>query len=119
MPGIIEWINHDGKEILLNDRSNLGENDIIANSDQAVNLIKGSGKKDILYLVDNSNTIMVPRVKDHIKKGGKEISPYIKKIAVLGTNNAQKILLNVLSNITGMNIHVFDDMESAKKWLVK
>ena len=62
---------------------------------------------------------MVPRVKDHIKKGGKEISPYIKKIAVLGTNNAQKILLNVLSSLTGMNIRVFDDIESAKDWLVK
>jgi len=119
MPGKIQWINHLGKEILFNDRSNLDEDDIIKNSDEAVDTIKACGKKDILYLVDNSNTIMVPRVKDHIKKGGKEISPYIKKLAVLGTNNAQKILLNVLSTLTGMNIHVFDDMESAKSWLIK
>ncbi len=119
MPGKIQWISYKENEILLNDRSNLRDNDIIENSNQAVNLIKGSGKKDILYLVDNSNTIMVPHVKDHIKKGGKEISPYIKKLAVLGTNNAQKILLNVLSTITGMNIHVFDEMESAKNWLIK
>jgi hypothetical protein len=117
MPGKIEWISYQGKEILFNNRSNLRNQDIIENSDQAVKTIKESGKKDILYLVDNSNTILVPHVKDHIKKGGKEISPYIKKIAVLGTNNAQRILLNILSTITGMNIKVFDEIESAKKWL--
>lgn len=118
MPGKIQWISYQGKEILFNDRSNLRDNDIIENSDQAVSFIKGLGKKDLLYLVDNSNTILVPHIKDHIKKGGKEISPYIKKLAVLGTNNAQKILLNVLSTITKMNIRAFDDIESAKKWLI-
>jgi hypothetical protein len=118
MPGTIKWISYKGQEILFNSRSNLRDNDIIENSNEAVSLIKNSGKKEILYLVDNSNTIMVPHVKEHIKKGGKEISPYIKKLAVIGTNSSQKILLNILSTLTGMNIHVFDDEESAKKWLV-
>ena len=72
MPGKIQWITHSGKEILLNDRSNLRDNDIIENSNEAVAIIKGSGKKDILYLVDNSNTIIVPKVKEHIKKAGKD-----------------------------------------------
>ncbi len=119
MPGKLHWISHKGKEILINDRSNLNDNEIVENSNQAVSYIKESGKKDILYLVDNSNTIMVPHVKDHIKKGAKEISPYIRKLAVIGTNTAQKIMLNVLSSLTGMNIHVFEDIESAKDWLIK
>ena len=119
MPGKIQWISHKGQEILMNDRSNLRDQDIIENVSQSVSLIKESGKKDILYLVDNSNTIIVPHVKEHIKKKGREASPYIKKTAVIGTNNAQKILLNVLSNLTGMNIRVFDDEESAKEWLIK
>lgn len=119
MAGKIQWISYQGKEILFNDRSNLRDQDIIDNSTQAVDIAIQSGKKDILYLVDNSNTIIVPHVKEHIKKKGKEISPYVKKTAVVGTNNAQKILLNVLSNLTGMNIHVFDDEVSAKDWLIK
>ena len=119
MAGKIQWISYQGNEILLNDRSNLRDQDIIENSDEAVRTVLESGKKEILYLVNNSNTIMVPHVKDHIKKGAKEINPYIKKLAVLGTNNAQKIMLNVLSKLTGMNIHVFDDEVSAKEWLIK
>jgi len=119
MPGKIQWINHSGKEILQNDRSNLRNDDIIENVKQAVELIKGSGKKEILYLVDNSNTIIVPHVKEYIKKAGKELKPYIKKTAVIGANNAQKILLNILSTITGMNIRAFEEIESAKDWLTK
>lgn len=118
MPGTIQWISYKGNEILLNNRNGLSDTDIIENSNQVVNLIKGSGKKNILYLVDNSNTHMVPHVKEHIKKGAKEINPFIKRLAVLGTTSSQKILLNVLSSITGMNIRVFDDEESAKNWLI-
>ena len=119
MPGKIQWINHNGKEILLNDRSNLRDQAIIENVKQAVDLIKGSGKEDILYLVDNSNTIIVPHVKDYIKKAGKELSPYIEKTAVVGANTAQKVLLNILSTLTGMNIRAFEEMEAAKNWLIK
>jgi hypothetical protein len=118
MPGTIQWINYKGQEILMNNRSNLKENDIIENSNQVVSLIKESGKKNILYLVDNSNTHMVPQVKDHIKKGAKEINPFIKKLAVIGTSSSQKIMLNVLSSLIGMNIRVFDDEVSAKNWLI-
>lgn len=119
MPGIIKWINHQNKEILFNDRSNLRGADIIENVDEAVELVKGSGKKDILYLIDNSNTIIVPHVKEHIKRAGKELAPYLKKTAVVGTNTAQKILINILSTATGMSIRVFDDIEAAKQWLLK
>ncbi|MBN1950913.1 MAG: STAS/SEC14 domain-containing protein [Bacteroidales bacterium] len=119
MAGKIEWLQYNGKEILFNDRSGLRDDSIIKNSDIAVKTVLDSGKKDILYLVDNSNTILVPHVKDHIKKGANEIKPYIKKLAVVGPNAAQKVLLNVLSALTGMNIKVFADMESAQEWLVK
>lgn len=119
MPGKIEWINYKSKEILFNNRSGLRTDDIINNSKEAVDFIKSSGKKDILYLVDNSNTIIIPEVKEHIKKSAKEIDPYVKKTAVFGPNKAQKIMLNVYSAVTGMSIHVFDDMESAKDWLIK
>lgn len=119
MPGKIQWINHQSKEILFNDRNSLRNNDIIENSKEAVAFIKSCGKKDILYLVDNSDTIIVPEVRDFIKKSAKQIDPYVKKTAVISTNNAQRIMLNVYSAMTGMSIHVFDDSESAKNWLIK
>jgi hypothetical protein len=43
MPGIIQWTSYKGQEILLNNRSNLNDTDIIENSNQVVKLIKESG----------------------------------------------------------------------------
>lgn len=119
MSGTIKWITFQGKEILLNDRSNLREGDLINNVNNAVKIIEASGKKDILYLVNNSNTIITPEVKELIKKAGNQLKPYLKQTAVIGPNPAQKILINILSKITGMNIKIFDTLEDAKAWLVK
>ncbi len=117
MSGSIQWIKYQGKEILFNNRSGLRQTEIIENVKNAVGIIKTSGKKDILYLVDNSDTIIIPEVKDFIKQAGKELTPYIKKTAVLGTNKAQGILINVLSSFTGLNIKTFADELKAKEWL--
>jgi hypothetical protein len=115
MAGKIEWINYKGKEILLNDRSKLSSEQLSANVIAVVDFIKKSDRKEILYLVDNSGNILTPDVKDQIKAAGKVLSPYIKKSAVIGASNAQKILLNILSQITRMNIMVFDDYDRAKE----
>jgi tRNA uridine 5-carbamoylmethylation protein Kti12 len=117
MPGKIEWIEYEGKQILFNDRSNLSPEEIIRNVDEAVEMIKKSGKQEILYLIDNSNNNIIPKVKDHIKRAGKEVDPFILKTAVMGANQPQKVLLNLLNKITRMTIKIFNDPESAKKWL--
>jgi len=114
----IQWINYQGKEILFNDRSGLRKTDLIDNVNNAVTLIKESGKNDILYLIDNSDTIITPDIKEVIKKGGQEVKPYLKKTAVIGPNPAQKILINILSKITGMNIKIFDTLNDGKNWLI-
>jgi hypothetical protein len=119
MAGKIEWINYKGKEILLNNRSKLKSNEIVANVNEAVNFIKNSGKTEILYLIDNRENIISPEVKDKIKASGKELSPYLKKSAVIGANNAQKILLGILSQFAKIDIMIFDDIEKAKGWLIK
>lgn len=119
MAGTIKWITHRNKEILFNDRSNLRNEAIIENVNNAVDIIKKSGKKDILYLIDNTNTIITPDIKEVIKKAGKELNPYIKKSAVTGLSPAQRILINVLSRLTGMSIKIFNSLDECKEWLIR
>ena len=118
-PPKIEWINFKGKEILFNDRNGFNSEEIIASVDAAYELIINSNKKDILYLVDSSNNFIIPDVKDHIKKTGKKLNPYLKKSAVVGITGSQKILINILSSFARLNIKIFNDIDSAKEWLVK
>ena len=49
MSGKINWTNYKKKEILFNDRSGLRNEAIIENVNIAVELIKKSGKKEILF----------------------------------------------------------------------
>ena len=119
MYGKIQWVTYQGIEILYNDRSGLRDEEIIKNVETAVELIMSSPKKDILYLIDNSNTIIHPEIKKHIEKAAKTIDPKVKKTAVLGASRAQQVLLNLYSTATGMNIKLFSDEETAKQWLIK
>lgn len=93
--------------------------EIIKNVDAAVELIISSPKKDILYLIDNSDTIIVQEIKKCIEKAAITINPKVKKTAVLGASRAQQVLLNIYSTATDMNMKMFDSPESAKKWLIK
>ena len=113
------WITFKNKAILFNDRSNLRDEAIIENINHAKEIITKSEKKDILYLIDNTDTIITPKVKDVIKKAGHELTPYIKKTAVIEPNLAQKILINVLSRMTGMPIKVFKSLDKGKEWLIQ
>ena len=119
MYGKIQWITYEGKELLYNDRSGLRDEEILKNVDSAIELIMSSPKNNILYLIDNSNTIIHPEIKKHIEKAAKTIEPKVRKTAVLGASKAQQILLNFYSTATGMNIKLFSDEESAKQWLIK
>lgn len=119
MYGKIEWIVYEGKKILFNDRSSLRGDEIKENVKTAVDLIMSLQQIDVLYLIDNSNTIITPELKEYISKAAKTIDPKVKKTAVLGASKAQQIMLNIYSATTGMNIKLFDDKEAALKYLVK
>lgn len=115
----IKWIEHKGKQILFNNRKNFTEEEIMASVEAVVDLIRSSGKTEILYLLDITNNFVVSTVKDRMKQASKEIEPYIKKIAVIGVVGAQKILVNILNKMIKYRINIFDTHDEAKDWLVK
>ena len=59
------------------------------------------------------------KIFEYISKAAKTIDPKVKKTAVLGASTAQRIMLNIYSSTTGMNIKLFDDKEAALKYLIK
>lgn len=119
MPGKIEWIEFKGKDILYDDRSNLSPDEIINNANELAEVIRKSGKKNILLMVNITNTNLIPKVRDHLKRIGKQLDPFVAKGAVFGVTKTQKVLINLFNSITRMSVKVFNDPESAKEWLVE
>ena len=44
---------------------------------------------------------------------------YVRKTAVLGVTGVKRKLADLLTALTGQPLKYFDDMESAKKWLIE
>jgi CheY-like chemotaxis protein len=53
------------------------------------------------------------------KKAGKVLKPYFKKNAIFGITKKQDIFLKAVKLFSGINMKPFEDIESAKDWLVE
>lgn len=81
--------------------------------------IEGSGKKDVLILVDLTNSFVFGEGLDELKRSGKELQPLTKKRAVVGLNTSKRILLNSVNLFAKTDFKAFDSIEEAQEWLIK
>jgi len=114
----MKWFTYKGKEILLDDYSNLNQEVFLQLIYQITDLTFKSGKTDILLIVDVTHSFANKEIIKAFKESGKRSKPILNKTAVLGITGVKKILLNVVNKFTGLNAKVFSTMEEAKEWLV-
>jgi hypothetical protein len=117
------FINHKGKEIYFIDYTNLKLEEEFLAAIKSTNAfrekVKSSGKKDLLMLVDVSNSFVYGEVFSEIKRSGKLTKEITKKTAVVGITGAKKTLLDIANVFTSLNVKPFDNIEDAKEWLIK
>jgi len=117
------FTTHKGKEIYFIDYTNLKlENeflDAIKSTNAFREKVKSSGKKDLLMLVDISNSFVYGQAFSEMKRSGKLTQGITKKTAVVGVTGAKKTFLDIINVFTSLNVKPFDNIEQAKDWLVK
>lgn len=116
--------NYHGKEIYFLDCSNKRTvNELVEavkkSREFRKTAIEAAGKKDLLTLVDLSNSYVFGDGLEELKRSGKELHPITKKRAVVGLNGTQKILLNSVNLFARTDFRAFDTVEQAQEWLVK
>jgi|GEM_PF-2480549 len=88
------------------------------NTNEFIN-IGSSGENDILMIVDVKDSVIGPDQLEAFKKSMRDITPYTRAIAVLGTTGLKKALLNFLNRMVGIvEGKAFHTMEEALEWLV-
>lgn len=114
-----EFIEHKGKRIFhINFRSvNLKEmTDIIA---VAKAKISKEPAGSVLTLTDATGTDLTPDISQALKDFAAHNKPFVKTGAVLGVTGIKRVAYNALLVFTGRrNLHLFDDEDKAKDWLV-
>lgn len=83
-------------------------------------MILGSGKTDILVLINLQGIFLVPQVIATFREIGEAIESYVKKSALVGlTSGGKQVLFKATQRkLSKINSQLFDTLEEAKEWLV-
>jgi hypothetical protein len=115
----MKWIDYKGKEILLDDYSNIMPEQFPPLIEQITNLTFQSGKKDILLIVDVTGAFANKEAVNAFVESGKKSKLLLKKTAVVGITGVKKIFLNIVNKLTKLGVKPVSSLEEAKDWLVK
>ena len=96
------------------------EDEMIAAQEKLVNMVRNTGREDILMLIDMTDAVITPKYHQRMKKLGKETTPIINKAAVVGMSTGIKsVIINGFIKFSGMKMKLFNSIEKAKEWLVE
>ncbi len=115
----MKWFNYKGKEILLDDYTNLYPEQFALLVKNIANLTLKSGKKDILLIVDVTNSYANKEAVNAFVEAGKISKHLLKKTAVVGITGVKKIFLNIVNKFSGVNAKTVSTLDEAKEWLIK
>jgi hypothetical protein len=114
------WVSHKGKKIFYADYSDF-EKDFqklkIEVSYANATMVQ-EPKESVLLLVNVTSTTGTSEITFYLKDAAIQVKPHVRKAAVIGVGGVRLALLRSVSFLSGMEIKPFDDIDTAKDWLV-
>jgi hypothetical protein len=116
-----EWIEHNGKKIFYQDFSRNFYNSAAVKAELAEvqQVVMSQPMNSTLVLSDFRDTNVGSDLLSAMNAASAATKAYVHKTAVLGVSGMKRKLADLLTAITGQPLKYFDDMESAKNWLVE
>jgi hypothetical protein len=116
-----EWIEHNGKKIFYQDFSRNFYNSAVVKAELAEvqKIVMSQPVNSTLVLSDFRDTNVGSDLLSAMNSASAATKAYVRKTAVLGVTGMKRKLADLLTAITGQPLKYFDDMESAKNWLVE
>lgn len=116
--GRINFIQYQGKNILIEDFSNLypGQ-ELLETIAEAKKLITSQPHNSVLAVLDATNTHYDMEIITAMKEFVRANSPYIRSSAVVGVAGLLNIALQALSTASGRTFPAFKDRQAALDYL--
>jgi hypothetical protein len=116
----IQFIEHRGKKILVEDFSNLKAGpEFISLIGEAQRIIASQPPKSVRAVFDASGSGFNSEVLNAMKNFTNANTPYIKAAAVVGINGLLQVALTAISKFAGREFIVFKSRFEAMDWLVE
>jgi hypothetical protein len=113
-----KWITYKGHKILFADYKGLRDHDIVKMM-QSANKMVEEAEDRVLGLSDFSGTYATDEIVKYLQsEDSKQTAKKFQKNAVVGVTGIKKMFLNVYNMVTGGGAKPFDNLESAKEYLI-
>ncbi len=115
------WIEHKGKKLFYQDFSKNFYNASAVKTElaQVQKIVTAQPKNSVLVLSDFRDTSVGSELLSSMNEASAATKSYVRKTAVLGVTGMKRKLADLLTALTGQPLKYFDDMETAKNWLVE
>ena len=116
-----KWIEHKSRKIFYQDFSGLHFNsdDIKSELREVQAVVLAEPSNSVLALSDFRDTHVDHHLLSDLNASSRATKQHLRKTAVLGITGVKRTLADLLSALTGLPLKYFDDIESAKNWLVE
>jgi hypothetical protein len=114
----IRFIEYKGKQILLEDFSNVRtETELLALIKKAVEVVHSQPPHSVRVLVDMTKANYGPRVAQESKALTDSNTPYIYASAMVGVTSLMELVMRTIYVVTGRKLEAFKSREEAMEWL--
>jgi len=115
------WIEYKGQKIFYQDFSKHFYNSAAVKAELAdvQKIVLAEPSNSVLVLSDMRDTNIGSDLLPAMNTASAVTKNHVRKTAVLGVTGMKRRLADLLTAITGQQLKYFDDMESAKRWLVE
>jgi len=116
-----QWIEYKGKKIFYQDFSKLFFNSTAVKEElnEVQAIVKAQPKNSVLVLTDMRDTNVGSDLLPVLNAASAATKDHVRKTAVLGVVGIKRKLADLLTSLTGQQLKYFDDIETAKYWLVE
>jgi hypothetical protein len=116
-----KWIDYKGHRVLDCDYANF-KSDFKA-LEAEVTAVRTITDKEplnsVLELIEIQNTVISTDVASLFKSAAVGAKPHLRKTAVVGVTGIVNLVAKAVAKFSGLQFTIFDDVESAKAWLVQ
>ena len=115
------WIEHKGKKIFYQDFSKHFYNSAAVKAELAEvqKVVLAEPLNSVLVLTDMRDTNIGSDLLPAMNAASSATKNYVRKTAVLGVAGMKRKLADLLTALTGQPLKYFDDIDSAKDWLIE
>jgi hypothetical protein len=115
----VEFITHEGKQVLLVDFTNCTPEEVVSVADEARRIITAEPERSVLVLADFAGTQFSRDAATRIKEVTTYDRPFVKRAAWVHTGSLPKVFYDAIQIFSQREFPTFETREEALQFLAK